>query len=108
VLRLGTATTIADALPAPQPPTLDGWARPTCGRAARRETQGLILAARFGRRANKRLTGRAAGCGLDAQILDDFRPGLGEAARQLPWLSPSGTTARAYELTVGLRSTRAS
>jgi diacylglycerol kinase family enzyme len=98
VLRLGTGNAIADALGASRP-TLDGLVRDLRrARAADQQSTLPVLS------VDGKLT-PFAGCGLDAQILDDFaklgeiidRAG-GESARKI------GPGAR-YFLTVAFRST---
>ena len=97
VLRLGTGNALADALGA-STPTLEGLAH-DYRRARRRGQKTLSLLEVEGK-----LT-PFAGCGLDAQILDDFAR-LGETLDRV-----SGPVARhlgagpRYALTVGLRST---
>jgi diacylglycerol kinase family enzyme len=95
VLRLGTGNALADALGA-STPTLDGLAADV--RRARRRSQGYLSLLEV----DGKLT-PFAGCGLDAQILDDFGT-LGRALDKLPVLSQLGAAPR-YALTVGLRST---
>jgi diacylglycerol kinase family enzyme len=98
VLRLGTGNALADCLGASRP-TLDGLAH-DLGRARRaqraRHLQLLDV--------DGKLT-PFAGCGLDAQILDDFQK-IGKIVDRTtgPLASAIGAGAR-YALTVGLRST---
>lgn len=98
VLRLGTGNALADALGASRP-TLDGLVKDL--RRARagegRKTLPLLT-------IDGKLT-PFAGCGLDAQILDDFHK-LGEVIDRVagPHAAKIGAGAR-YALTVGLRST---
>lgn len=98
VLRLGTGNALADALGASRP-TADGLAH-DIGRARRpgraRPLQLLEV--------DGKLT-PFAGCGLDAQILDDFAK-LGRVVDKLtgPFAGAIGAGPR-YALTVGLRST---
>jgi diacylglycerol kinase family enzyme len=97
VLRLGTGNALADALGASSP-TLDGLANDV-RRARGRTGRSLPLLTVDGK-----LT-PFAGCGLDAQILDDFGK-LGETLDQVsgPLAPHIGAGAR-YALTVALRST---
>jgi diacylglycerol kinase family enzyme len=95
VLRLGTGNALADALGA-STPTLDGLAADV--RRARRREQGYLSLLEV----DGKLT-PFAGCGLDAQILDDFGA-VGRALDKLPVLNQLGAAAR-YALTVGMRST---
>ena len=98
VLRLGTGNALADALGASRP-TLDGLAH-DLGRARRSQrARHLQLLEVEGK-----LT-PFAGCGLDAQILDDFGK-LGRVVDKLagPLAGAIGAAPR-YALTVGLRST---
>jgi diacylglycerol kinase family enzyme len=98
VLRLGTGNALADALGASKP-TSDGLAR-DLGRARRtHRARPLELL-----EVDGKLT-PFAGCGLDAQILDDF----GKLGRMIdrvtgPLARSIGAAPR-YALTVGLRST---
>jgi diacylglycerol kinase family enzyme len=98
VLRLGTGNALADCLGASRP-TMDGLAH-DLGRARRAQrARSLQLLTVDGK-----LT-PFAGCGLDAQILDDF----GSVGRVIdrfagPLASAIGAAPR-YALTVGLRST---
>src|SRR4051812_14447589 len=99
VLRLGTGNALADALGASRP-TLDGLVKDLRrARSAAYSDKTLPLLTIDGK-----LT-PFAGCGLDAQILDDFG-NLGEAIDALagPHASKIGAGAR-YALTVALRST---
>jgi diacylglycerol kinase family enzyme len=96
VLRLGTGNALADALGA-STPTLDGLAADV-RRARRRGQKSLSLL-----EVDGKLT-PFAGCGLDAQILDDF----GKLGRALDSMGPMAQALGAgprYALTVGLRST---
>jgi diacylglycerol kinase family enzyme len=95
VLRLGTGNALADALGA-STPTLDGLAADF--RRARRQKPGYL--------ALLEVEGKLspfAGCGLDAQILDDFAK-LGTVLDRFPVTKKLGAGPR-YALTVGLRST---
>lgn len=97
VLRLGTGNALADALGASRP-TLDGLVKDLRrARVARGEKTLPLLA------VGGKLT-PFAGCGLDAQILDDFAR-LGEQIDQLGGtLAPKLGAGARYALTVGLRS----
>jgi diacylglycerol kinase family enzyme len=98
VLRLGTGNAIADALGASRP-TVDGLVKDLRrARAADRQRTMPVLS------VDGKLT-PFAGCGLDAQILDDFAK-LGEVIDRLAGdhASKIGAGAR-YALTVALRST---
>jgi diacylglycerol kinase family enzyme len=95
VLRLGTGNALADALGA-STPTLDGLAH-DYRRARRRRQKSLSLL-----EVDGKLT-PFAGCGLDAQILDDFGK-LGKLLDRTRAGKQLGAAAR-YALTVGLRST---
>jgi diacylglycerol kinase family enzyme len=98
VLRLGTGNALADALGASRP-TLDGLIH-DLGRARRAQrARSLQLLDVDGK-----LT-PFAGCGLDAQILDDFEK-IGRIVDQIagPMAGAIGAAPR-YALTVGLRST---
>jgi diacylglycerol kinase family enzyme len=99
VLRLGTGNALADALGASSP-TVDGLVKDLRrARSARQGDKVLPLLTIDGK-----LT-PFAGCGLDAQILEDFG-NLGEAIDTLagPHAAKIGAGAR-YALTVALRST---
>ena len=98
VLRLGTGNAIADALGASRP-TVDGLVRDL--RRAR-QTDGARTLPMLS--IEGKLT-PFAGCGLDAQILDDFAS-LGEMIDRMagPHKGKIGPGAR-YALTVALRST---
>jgi diacylglycerol kinase family enzyme len=97
VLRLGTGNALADALGASRP-TVDGLRR-ELGRARRRAARALPLVEVEGKRTP------FAGCGLDAQILDDFaHVGAWIDRAAGPLAARIGAGAR-YALTVGLRST---
>jgi diacylglycerol kinase family enzyme len=97
VLRLGTGNALADALGASSP-TLDGLAADV-RKARRRAQKTLPLLSVDGK-----LT-PFAGCGLDAQILDDFGK-LGRTIDRVAGpLAPRIGAAARYALTVGLRST---
>lgn len=98
VLRLGTGNALADALGASRP-TADGLAH-DLGRARRpQRARSLQLLSVDGK-----LT-PFAGCGLDAQILDDFSK-LGKVIDRFtgPMAGAIGAGPR-YAMTVGLRST---
>ncbi|MDB4964776.1 MAG: dgkA [Myxococcales bacterium] len=98
VLRLGTGNALADCLGASRP-TLDGLAH-DLGRARRaNRARSLQLLEVEGK-----LT-PFAGCGLDAQILDDFQA-MGKLIDRFAGpLAPAIGAAPRYALTVGLRST---
>jgi diacylglycerol kinase family enzyme len=98
VLRLGTGNALADALGASRP-TLTGLAADL--RRARHNTQERTLPLLS---VDGKLT-PFAGCGLDAQILDDFAR-LGRMIDRVsgPLAPRIGPSAR-YALTIGLRST---
>jgi len=98
VLRLGTGNALADALGASRP-TMDGLAH-DLGRARRAQRQRPLQLLEV----DGKLT-PFAGCGLDAQILDDFHK-LGKIIDRVsgPMAGAIGAAPR-YALTVGLRST---
>lgn len=97
VLRLGTGNALADCLGASRP-TSDGLAH-DLGRARAARARPLQLL-----EVDGKLT-PFAGCGLDAQILEDFTE-LGKVVDRLagPFAGAIGAAPR-YALTVGLRST---
>jgi diacylglycerol kinase family enzyme len=98
VLRLGTGNALADALGASRP-TADGLAH-DLGRARRPDRARHLQLLEV----DGKLT-PFAGCGLDAQILDDFHK-LGKLIDRAtgPLAGAIGAAPR-YALTVGLRST---
>jgi diacylglycerol kinase family enzyme len=98
VLRLGTGNALADCLGASRP-TADGLAH-DLGRARR--------AARARQLPLLEVDGKMtpfAGCGLDAQILDDFHRVGQIIDRAVGPLAPAIGAAPRYALSVGLRST---
>jgi diacylglycerol kinase family enzyme len=98
VLRLGTGNALADALGASRP-TVDGLRRDLDRAARRGAARALPLLAVDGK-----LT-PFAGCGLDAQILDDFARVGAVVDRLTGPLAPRIGAGARYALTVGLRST---
>jgi diacylglycerol kinase family enzyme len=100
VLRLGTGNALADALGASRP-TLDGLVKDLRrARGARTDSEKMLPLLEVGGKLTP-----FAGCGLDAQILDDFAA-LGRTIDQLAGdhASKIGAGAR-YAMTVALRST---
>lgn len=98
VLRLGTGNALADALGASRP-TLTGLAADL--RRARHATQERTLPLLS---VDGKLT-PFAGCGLDAQILDDFASVGRVIDRVAGPLAPRIGAGMRYALTIGLRST---
>ncbi|HZS37170.1 MAG TPA: diacylglycerol kinase family protein [Polyangia bacterium] len=100
VLRLGTGNALADALGASRP-TLTGLAADL--RRARHATPGSKARTLELLAVDHKLT-PFAGCGLDAQILDDFARTCGAIDRLAGPLAPRIGAGARYAVTIGARS----